>query len=93
MTKSTLLCVAALLITNALAYAGDSKPYIGEDLQLRVNGNAFFIRGMAYAPEPLGFPGNAMQTKNKYDWNYNKGAWLCASESVCAERLAVSLRG
>lgn len=32
---------------------------------------------MAYAPEPLGFPGNAMQTKSRYGWNYARGAWLC----------------
>jgi hypothetical protein len=74
--KSTVLCVVALLITT-FAYASASTPYIGKDLQMRVNGSAFFIRGMAYAPEPLGIPGNAMQTKSRYGWNYSQGAWLC----------------
>jgi hypothetical protein len=75
MIKPTVLCAA--LLTTAFSYAADPKPYIGEDLQLRVNGKAFFVRGMAYAPEPLGFPANAMQTKSQYGWNYSQGAWLC----------------
>ncbi len=48
-----------------------------ENFQLLVNGQPFFIKGMAYAPEPKGFPGNKLSGKSEHDWEYKKGAWLC----------------
>ncbi|MBK4735764.1 glycoside hydrolase 5 family protein [Noviherbaspirillum pedocola] len=65
-----------LFLAQSLALADGPVPTIGKDLRLHVDGKPFFIRGMAYAPEPRGFPGNKLTSSNG-PWPYSRGAWLC----------------
>lgn len=74
--KSITMAVFLFGFTISVANAEGEQPKI-EKLQLMVNGQPFYIKGMAYSPEPKGFPGNKIQGKSPHGWEYSKGAWLC----------------
>lgn len=72
-----LLTVAPSLIADEPQAQGSTdKPKI-ENFQLMVKGAPFLIKGMAYSPEPKGYPGNDLEGSSPYNWDYNKGAWMC----------------
>ncbi|WP_058479807.1 hypothetical protein [Legionella waltersii] len=73
----SLLCIVGTVNSEPKnTETNNAQPKI-EDYKLMVNGRPFIIKGMAYAPEPKGFPGNKISGKSEYGWEYKNGAWLC----------------
>jgi hypothetical protein len=87
------LLVSALLSIGIPAHA--AGPSIDPStLTLEVNGQPYFIRGMNYAPETRGWPGNALTSVGPQGQQHKNGAWLCSGtneyaandwQSACAD--------
>ncbi len=54
------------------------------NMQLNVDGQPFFVRGMVYSPESRAFPGNSIKSSSQYGWQYGKGGWLCMAANQYA---------
>jgi hypothetical protein len=53
-------------------------------LTLKVDGQPYFIRGMNYAPETRGWPGNALTSVGPEGQQHKNGAWLCSGTNEYA---------
>jgi hypothetical protein len=77
------LLVPALLSIAVAAHA--AGPSIDPStLTLEVNGQPYFIRGMNYAPETRGWPGNALTSVGPQGQQHKNGAWICSGTNEYA---------
>ncbi|QAU24534.1 hypothetical protein EO087_11505 [Dyella sp. M7H15-1] len=67
------------LLGGSIAAAHAAGPAIDPNtLQLTVDGQPYFIRGMNYAPETRGWPGNGLTSVGPQGQQHKNGAWLCS---------------
>lgn len=99
MTKFHIFALAGIITCSA---AATEVPRIDpETLELSVNGKPFFVRGMNYSPETLGWPSkvntqpgqpynNSFTSKGNEDQLRSNGLWFCAAVNEYAENDWVS---
>lgn len=74
--KKYALGLAALVMSGAVMASQDMPKIVNK--QLLVDGKPFVVKGMVYAPESLGFPGNKLTGSTQHGWAFSKGAWMCS---------------